>query len=133
MSIFQQRKIVRKIVYSWGVFILVCVIIFVAINQIIIFYYKNEKIVSKLNINNNQAQRLEKDIKEKTEAYEFIRTERGKEEYYRDVYPLAKDGEKVIVLYNSTDTSVEFLSTSTDLWTTTKKKFRFFIDNYTNL
>ena len=133
MSIFQQPKIFRKMFYSWLVFIFICVIIFISINQIIIFNYKNQKILSKLNINQAKIEKLTTENQEKEKAYNFLKTERGSEEHYRDLYPVVKEGEKVIVLYNSTGSDLEILSTSTDFWTTMQKKIRFFIDNYTNL
>ncbi len=133
MGIFQHPKIFRKLFYSWLVFVAVCAIIYMSVNQMVLFYYKNEKIVSRLEINDNKILKLKKEIEEKKTTYNFLITERGKEEYYREVYPVAKEGEKVIILYNSTDTGIDVLSTSTSFWTDTVKKFRFFIDNYTNL
>lgn len=133
MSIFQQRKIFKKIFYSWPMFLILLSIIFLTVQQIVLFYYKNEKIAAKLDINKKRLDKLDIEIENKNSDYQFLKTERGQEEYFRNIFPVSKEGEKVIILYNSTSSDFEIIATSTSYWTTMQKKFKFFVDNYTNL
>lgn len=136
MSLFQQRNSFKKIIYSWVSLIFIIFIIFILLDQIYSFYYKNEKIKEKLGINEKKIEKLNQEFTKKTEQYNFLNTDRGQEEYYKDVYSYGKEGEKIIVLYNATDTTdqnEEQIVTRTDTWYEFKKRVQYFIDNYTNL
>lgn len=135
MSLFQQQNTFKKIVYSWITLAAIVLFIFLMIEQIYSFYYKNEKIKEKLAVNEKKVQRLSTELDAKKKDFEFLSTDRGQEEYYRSVYSVGKEGEKVIILYNSTNTDEESSNVNykPDFWTEFKKKVQYFVDNYTNL
>jgi hypothetical protein len=97
------------------------------------FYQKKEMISVKYENVKKDLSDLEKDYNKKINYLEFIKTDRGYEEYLRDTLPVAAPGEMSIILYNSSNSSVTEYATSTPRLKLFLKKVKFFIENYTNL
>ena len=72
-------------------------------------------------------------LEKKQRDLDFLRSDRGKEEYLRTTLPVASNGEKVIILYDATSSPFIEIKLEKSWWSETIKKLKYFRDNYTNL
>ena len=133
MQELQQKKIWKTLRYSKLAIIIYLLITVYFVVESIKFYEKKVKLNQKLNIIHMQAVEADRQLQNKQENVKFLSTDRGREQYLRETMPLAKTGEKVIILYDATSSPVQIMSTSSTNWDVFKKKFYYFINRYTNI
>ena len=132
MQDLQQKKIWKTLRYSKLAILIYLLITVYFVTESIKFYEKKVKLNQKLEIVHMQAMEADRQLQNKQENVSFLSTERGKEQYLRETMPLAKKGEKVIILYDATTSPIQIMSTSTTEWEVFKKKYTYFISKYTN-
>ncbi len=133
MQELQQKKIWKTLRYSKLAIIIYLLITVYFVLESVKFYEKKVKLNQKLNIIHMQAVEADRQLQNKQENVKFLSTDRGREQYLRETMPLAKTGEKVIILYDATSSPVQIMSTSSTNWDVFKKKFYYFINRYTNI
>jgi cell division protein FtsB len=106
MREFQQRHTLKKLLYSRFALVLLGLICILMLRSIVELYGKYQKIADL----KNQAQKEESTLQDKvTKAQakdDALHTERGIEDYVRRTYPMVKEGEGVIVVYDASTSPV---------------------------
>jgi hypothetical protein len=106
MKEYQQRHTLKKLLYS-RISILVLGVICLLMMRSVIDLYGKYKNVATLG---EQADRERKTFEDKLvkarERNEVFKTERGQEQYIRETYPMVKEGEGVIVVYEASTSPV---------------------------
>lgn len=101
MKEYQQKYVIRTILYSRVTMVILFLLLILLIRTIIDL---NDKRISASNLRKETATER-KDLEEKVakagEKVETIKTERGFETYVRTTYPVVQKGEGVIVVYDS--------------------------------
>lgn len=107
MRRYQQKFIWQNLVYSNFTIILIGILIVVVSRGILNLYKKYQ--VTKLDYAYVSKEVVE--AKEKMRINELklenIKTEEGQEKFIRETYPVKKEGEKVVVVYNTPSSTYE--------------------------
>lgn len=101
MKEYQQKYVVRTILYSRVTMVILFLLLILFIRTIIDL---NDKRISASNLREeSSAERkdLEEKVAKANEKVETIKTERGFETYVRTTYPVVQKGEGVIVVYDA--------------------------------
>jgi hypothetical protein len=135
--VFIQGKRKRKLNNKYLI-VISCIVLtatFFLIKKNMAFYSNLSRIHSKLEEEEIKNSKLNEIYNQKNRELENIKTNAGKEEYLREVYPVGRTGEKVILLFNPTTTEEEIATSTNPIseFQKFKDKIKFFIDNYTNL
>ena len=111
MSSYQQKKIWKIIKYSklTGILFLLLTIYFCI--ESLQFLSKWSQLSERLSGAKTERDVVSAKLSKRQVEYEFLNTDRGQEEYLRNNMPVAKDGEKVVILYDPTSSPVQVLST----------------------
>ena len=116
MREYQQKHIVKTLLYSKVTMVILFLLIILLLRSIVEL---NEKRLE-VNVERNETKRERLDLEAKVEATrkqnEFIKTERGFEEYVRTTYPVVKEGEGVIVIYDDAKESVSDVREKMTAW-----------------
>lgn len=133
MSVYQQKKIWKIIKYSklTGV-IFVCIAVYFII-QSLQFLQKWDQLKVRLSDARKEQGIYDAKLAKRQGEYTFLKTDRGQEEYLRNNMPVAKDGEKVIILYDPTSSAVQMLSTDVPWYVDAITKIKYFFATYTNI
>lgn len=133
MSVYQQRKIWKIIKYSklTGLIFLGIAIYFAM--ESLQFLQKWGQLDERLTDAKSERQRYAEKLNKRQGEYDFLQTERGKEEYLRNNMPVAKAGEKVVILYDATSSPVQVLSTEMPWYVTLFSNIKYFFATYTNI
>lgn len=106
MREYQQKQIWRKLFYS-RIFIVILFLIFILLLRSVVDL--NDKRV-KVNVTRNESilklNTAQEKLNKSEEKYGAILTERGVENYIRKTFPVVKDGEGVIVVYDASNSPV---------------------------
>lgn len=130
----KSKKNIQRFLYSYVTLFIVSFFSLLIILETIKFVEKKSLIKDNTSLLRNQILKLDKNIEYKKTELENLNSEDGKEEYFRVTLPVAAKGEKVFILYNSTNSDDQFLEDSSDnIFTEIRNKLKYFIDNYTNL
>lgn len=97
MKIRQIDKL-EKYIYSWPVAIVLFALCIGLLNPIIYWAGVLDRQSTLTKDATDERDALREKYERANERYENINTDRGMEEYIREVYPVVKNGEKVIVL-----------------------------------
>ena len=133
MSVYQQKKIWKIIKYSklTGIILFGIAIYFVI--DSLQFLEKWDQLKIRLGDARKEKSLYENKLAERQQEYTFLQTARGQEEYLRDNMPVAKAGEKVIILYDATSSPVQVLSTEMPWYVEVTEKIKYFFATYTNI
>ena len=123
----------KKYIYSKVILVVILFFIYLIVAETLKFYHKKEIILGKYNSVKKDFDKINSDYENKKKYLDFIKTDRGQEEYLRDTLPVAADGEQAIVLYNASNSPVKEYKKEVSDWDLFVKKVKFFKDNYTNL
>lgn len=133
MRELHNRKLFKKIIYSkLFIVIFLCLAVFLFIEGIS-FYQKRIVLAKSIMENEEKLDKSSRQLENKRAELDFLQTDRGREEYYRELMPVARQDEKVIIIYDASTSPVTIIPKSNSSWYEFKKKVRYFIDNYTNL
>ena len=106
MRQYQQARIWNQIKYSFASIIFITIVIILIIRQDLQLLNKYFKMSSVRDKALENEARSESNNKKSEIKFNMINTDRGVEGYIRQAYPVVKNGEGVITLYNSTNSNV---------------------------
>lgn len=116
MKEYQQKHIVRTLLYSRVTMVVLFLLIILLLRSIVDLNNKRIE-VSRLR---EESQAEKADLQEKliksTEKEEAIKTDRGLESYVRTTYPVVKNGEGVIVIYDADQSPVTSVREDMTIW-----------------
>jgi cell division protein FtsB len=116
MREYQQKHIVRTLLYSRVTMVILFLLIVLLLRSIMEL---NDKRIE-VNVERDETAKERQDLESKVEKIrkqnEFIKTERGFEEYVRTTYPVVKEGEGVIVIYDDESQSVSEVREKMTAW-----------------
>ncbi len=132
MSTYQQKKIWKIIKYSklTGILFLLLVIYFSI--ESLQFLSKWSQLDKKLDDAKKERDIINSKLEKRQNEYDFLNTERGQEEYLRNNMPVARDNEKVVILYDPTSSAVQVLSTEIPTYLKVFKRIQYLFATYTN-
>ena len=116
MKEYQQKHMVRTLLYSRVsiiILFLICILLLRSIMQL------NDKRIDVSKLRNDSAverANLEKKVNEAKIKNETIVTERGFENYVRTTFPVVKEGEGVIVIYDDGKSPVSQVRDDINIW-----------------
>lgn len=126
MREFEQKHQFRTILYSRVtivVLFLLCILLLRSIMEL------NDKrmAVKKLEAESAiERQELEMKVQKSQEKNDMIETKRGFENYVRTTYPIVKEGEGVIVIYDDEKSPVAEVRSTMTMWERIKVKLQVF-------
>jgi hypothetical protein len=123
----------KKYIYSKVILVIILFFIYTVSTETLKFYNKKEIILNKYNSVKIDLDNINIDYENKKKYLDFIKTNRGQEEYLRDTLPVAGAGEQAIILYTASTSPVTEYKKEISGFDIFVKKIKFFIDNYTNL
>ena len=106
MRQYQQQRIWNQIKYSYVTIFVISVISLIVLKEdfgLLQKYFKIKEVRDKVNANMNIVQ---KSNDQATDRLKIINTDRGIEGYIRQAYPVVKNGEEVVALYNASTSNV---------------------------
>lgn len=116
MRQYQQERLWNQIKYSFACIILISIVTIILIKE-------NLNLLDKYLRIREVRDRTERDLNEVTannlkaiNKLRIISTERGIDGYIRQAYPVVKDGEGVITLYNSSTTNIINVAIEPSIW-----------------
>lgn len=116
MREYQQKYILRKLFYSRVTIVALFLLIVLLLRSIMEL---NDKRID-ANTLRDEARTEKNDLTKKVEKAQSendaIATPRGFEAYVRATYPVVKDGEGVVVIYDNEKTSVTKVRTDMTVW-----------------
>ncbi|MBP6888793.1 MAG: hypothetical protein KBC21_03760 [Candidatus Pacebacteria bacterium] len=116
MREYQQKHIVRTLVYSRVSMVILFLLIVLLLRSIM--ELNDKRLEVKVTQNESKKERVDLESKVETikKQNEFIKTERGFEEYVRTTYPVVKEGEGVIVIYDDEKEAVSEVREKMNAW-----------------
>ena len=132
MSSYQQKKIWKIIKYSklTGILFLLLTIYFCI--ESLQFLSKWSQLSERLSGAKTERDLVSAKLSKRQGEYEFLNTDRGQEDYLRNNMPVAKDGEKVVILYDPTSSPVQVLSTELPTYIKVFNSIKYIFATYTN-
>ncbi len=128
----QRKRAIRSIIEKILIVLFVLLITYF-IKEGLNIYSKYALVKLKTVEAHRERDELNITLEKKQREVEFLKSERGKEEYLRTTLPVATEGEKVIILYDATSSPFTEIKLNRGFWSETLKKIKYFRDNYTNL
>jgi hypothetical protein len=128
-----QRKRIIKSIIEKVLIVLFILLITYFIKEGLNIYSKYALVKDKTVEAHKERDELNLTLEKKQRDLDFLKSERGKEEYLRTTLPVASEGEKVIILYDATSSPFTEIKLEKSWWSETLKKLKYFRDNYTNL
>ncbi len=116
MREYQQKHMVRTLLYSRVTIVILFLLIVLLLRSIMEL---NDKRIEAANLRNDSATEradLENKMKLAEAQNKAITTERGFENYVRTTYPVVKEGEGVIVIYDDTKSPVTPVRSDMNIW-----------------
>ncbi len=106
-----KRKYLKKL-YSFPVFLLLVILIVTTLRGVYSSYYKYKR-------EDNRVEKAKEDLAamknredKLREENEWLKTNRGQEELFREQYMIAKEGENVMVITNDKDSELDHTITT---------------------
>ncbi len=116
MREYQQKHIVRTLLYSRVTMVALFLLIVLLLRSIMELNDKRLEANIQRDETKNERMDLEVKVEKIRKQNEFINTERGFEEYVRTTYPVVKDGEGVIVIYDDESEAVSEVREKMTAW-----------------
>lgn len=115
MREYQQKYIFRKMVYSKTTIVVLFLLIVLLTRSIMELRAKNEEISKLKDDSAKEREIVESKVKKAEERNKEFSTPRGFESYVRTTYPVVKEGEGVIVVYDEKTSPVVSVREETSL------------------
>jgi cystathionine beta-lyase/cystathionine gamma-synthase len=106
MKEYQQKTLLKRFLYSQFSILVLAIICIIVLRAVIGLYQKYDKLNIERNTVNEERHTLEKKLATIQAKNDSLATESGQESYIRTTYPVVKDGEGVIVIYEATNSPV---------------------------
>ena len=100
MREFQQEKFVKKILYSTVTIVILSMLILILLRSTVSLYEKRNEIVKAKTKKEDDLTLTKNKLREAENKKIYLESERGKEEYIRTTFPVAREGEGVIIVYD---------------------------------
>ena len=100
MREFQHEQTIKKMMYSTVSIIILSMLILILLRSTVALYQKRNDIVAERNKKEEELRRHSDKLTAAQDKKAFLESERGKEEYIRTTFPVAKSGEGVIIVYD---------------------------------
>ncbi len=100
MREYQQKHTVRTLVYSKVTMVILFLLIILLLRSVVELNNKRLEVDVERDKTKKEKIELEAKVEKIRKQNEFIKTERGFEEYVRITYPVVKNDEGVIVVYD---------------------------------
>lgn len=100
MREYQQKHTVRMLVYSKVTMVILFLLIILLLRSVVELNNKRLEVDVERDKTKKEKIELEAKVEKIRKQNEFIKTERGFEEYVRITYPVVKNDEGVIVVYD---------------------------------
>ncbi len=116
MRQYQQERLWNKIKYSFASIILISILTIILIKEnlgLLDKYLRMREVRNKVELDLNEANQNSDKANNKLK---IISTQRGLDGYIRQAYPVVKDGEGVITLYNSSTTNIINVDIEPNMW-----------------
>lgn len=116
MREYQQKYLLRRIFYSRVTIVLLFLLVILLLRSIV--ELNDKRIAVKQLRAESEAERveLEQKVQKAQEKNDAIGTERGFEAYVRTTYPVVKEGEGVIVIYDGDKSPVSPVRSDMTVW-----------------
>ncbi len=106
MKEFQQAHFFHKMIYSKVTIVILGALILILLRSTVGLYEKRNDVVVERNKKEEELKDAERQLSDTKEKKTFLESERGKEEYIRTTFPVVKEGEGVIIVYDDKKESV---------------------------
>ncbi len=106
MKEYQQRHTLKKLLYSRLSILILGIICLLMLRSVVELYGKYTKVAELKSESYKERKALEEKLVRAQEKNDALHTERGIEDYVRRTYPVVKDGEGVIVVYEASSSPV---------------------------
>lgn len=116
MREYQQKHMIRTLLYSRAAIIILFILIILLLRSIMELNDKRLDVVKNRNEALAERQILEEKVKASEKQNSDIETARGLESYVRTTYPVVKEGEGVIVIYDEEKSPVSKVREDMNVW-----------------
>lgn len=116
MKEYQQKHMVRTIVYSRVTLVVLFLLIILLLRSIMELNDKRIEVNKIRDDSIKERQELQKKVDIAEKETEAIGTEKGFEAYVRTTYPVVKKGEGVIVIYDNNKVPVSAVRGNVNVW-----------------
>jgi cell division protein FtsB len=106
MKEYQQRHTLKKLLYSRLAILVLGIICLLMLRSVMELYGKYNKVSELTAQSEKERSSLEEKLRKSEAKNDAMNTERGIEEYVRRTYPVVKEGEGVIVVYEASSSPV---------------------------
>jgi len=106
MKEYQQRHTLKKLLYSKLSILILGIICLLMLRSVVELYGKYAKVAELKSQSEKERISLEQKLNKSQEKTDALYTDRGVEEYVRRTYPVVKQGEGVIVVYEASSSPV---------------------------
>ncbi len=120
MKKYKEKFLWRKIFYSNFTIVFICIFIFFVSKGVFKLWNKYQLTKVDLEFVRSQEVQAKNKLDLNEEKLKNINSEEGKEKYIRETYSVRKEGEEVIVLYDSTPSTYQ-IPKAESYWESFKK------------
>lgn len=116
MREYQHKHMVRTLLYSRMTIVILFLLIVLLLRSIMELNDKRIEVAKLRDDSIQERSDLEAKVTDAKRRVEIIGTEEGFEEYVRTTYPVVKQGEGVIVIYDDNTTPVSPVRNTMNVW-----------------
>lgn len=116
MREYQQKHMIRTLVYSRVTLVVLFLLIVLLLRSIMELNSKRIDVAKLRNDSLEEREELQKKVDKAQKETDFISTQRGLEAYIRTTYPVVKNGEGVIVIYDDDKVPVSTVRNKMTFW-----------------
>jgi hypothetical protein len=116
MREYQQKHFLRTIIYSKVTLVVLFLLIVLLLRSIVELNVKREEVAKLRDDSLKERQELEAKVDKARKQSDAIATQKGFEAYVRTTYPVVKEGEGVIVVYDDDKMPVTKVRETMSMW-----------------
>lgn len=116
MREYQQKHMVRTILYSRVTIVVLFLLVILLLRSIMELNDKRLEVSKLRDDSKTERQNITEKVEKAKKESEEIATPRGFESYVRTTYPVVKDGEGVIVVYDGDKSPVSQVRSDMNVW-----------------
>lgn len=116
MKEYQQKHMVRTLLYSRVSIVILFVLCILLLRSIMQLNDKRMDVTKLRNDSLIERRNIENKVQEAQKENEAIMTDRGFESYVRTTFPVVKEGEGVIVIYDDEKNLVSQVRANVNIW-----------------
>lgn len=116
MREYQQKHMVRTIIYSRVTLVVLFLLIVLLLRSIMELNDKRIEVTKIRDDSIKEREELKKKVDKAENETDAINTDKGFESYVRTTYPVVKKGEGVIVIYDNDKVTVSMVREKVNVW-----------------